>query len=217
MKPTFRSVAVLLLGSVCTACGAGHFTSGARADVKYRAPAQPELKRSSNPTAYELTVKLKDSPGPFASINGFMQYETKLADSCFPDLGGMAGMRMRLKENVPFELQQVNASTYLGVIYTDLFEDHDYFSLGICHVGLVEARVDLNPDGGRSSTRFVGGLEQRDIETGTAVDVFFPRKQYGRQDMDGVGVPGMRQGTPFHARWKSEELFSVELSVRKLP
>ncbi|KRG42867.1 hypothetical protein ARC78_07725 [Stenotrophomonas pictorum JCM 9942] len=217
MKSILRILGALLLSSVFTACGVGSFTSGAYADVRHRAPPQPELKRNPTPTAYELTVTLKDAPGPFASIKGFMQYETKLADPCLPDLGGMAGTRMRIKENVPFELQQVDADTYRGVIYTDLFEDHDYFGLGPCRVGFVEARIDLNPDGGSTSTRFIGGVDGGEIETESAVDVYFPRRQYGRNDMDGVGVPGMRPGTPFHERWKAEDLFSVEMSVLRKP
>lgn len=221
MKPISLSIVALFLASTGTACGARSMSdpiaANPYADVKHRAPAQPELKRNPNPTAYELTVKLKDAPGPFASIKGFMQYETRLADPCLPDLGGMAGTRMRLKENVPFELQQIDATTWRGVVYTDLFEDHDYFGLGPCHVGFVEARIDLNPDGGNTSTRFIGGVDDGDIQTAASVDVYFPRKQYGRQDMDGVGVPGMRAGTPFHARWKPEDLFSVEFSVRRAP
>lgn len=219
MTPISLPVLALFLAGIGTACGARSMSDSIApnpyADVKHRAPPQPELKRNPHPTAYELTVKLKDAPGPFASIKGFMQYETKLADPCLPDLGGMAGTRMRIKENVPFELQQVDAATYRGVIYTDLFEDHDYFGLGSCHVGFVEARVDLNPNGDTTSTRFIGGVDGGDIETQSPVDVYFPRKHYGRKDMDGVGVPGMRERTPFHASWKPEDLFSVELSVRR--
>lgn len=221
MKPISLAVMALILAGTGTACGARSMSDSIAvnpyADVKHRAPPQPELKRNPHPTAYEFTVTLKDAPGPFTSVKGFMQYETKLNDPCLPDLGGMAGTRMRLKENVPFDLKKIDATTYRGVIYTNLFEDHDYFGLGRCHIGFIEARVDMNPDGASATTRFVGGIEPHQFSETSQLSVFFPRRHYGRSDMDGTAVPAMYEGTPFFARWKLEDLFSIQLSVRKLP
>ncbi|WP_305806599.1 hypothetical protein [Stenotrophomonas sp. YIM B06876] len=185
------------------------------ADVKHRAPPQPELKRNPHPTAYELTVKLKDAPGPFASIKGFMQYETRLADPCLPDLGGMAGTRMRLKENVPFELQQVDASTWRGVIYTDLFEDHDYFGLGNCHVGLVAARVELRPTGAATESAFVEYLSLDQIQKQAPTHSGFLKRQYPAGTYGGASVPSFREGTPMRARVDEKDLFGIELIAQK--
>jgi hypothetical protein len=216
MKSILRILGTLLLSSVCTACGVGSFTSGAYADVRHRAPPQPELKRNPTPTAYELSVTLKDAPGPFASIKGFMQYETKLADPCLPDLGGMAGTRMRIKENVPFELQQVDADTYRGVIYTDLFEDHDYFGLGICHINLVAARVELRPSGEVDESPFIETLNRERVLQQQPLRSGFLKRQYPDGTMQGAPVPSFREGSPMRAGVPDENLFGIELVARKM-
>ncbi|KRG42865.1 hypothetical protein ARC78_07715 [Stenotrophomonas pictorum JCM 9942] len=219
MKPISLSVMALFLAGIGTACGARSMSdpiaSNPYADVKHRAPPQPELKRNPTPTPYEITVTLKDAPGPFASIKGFMQYETKLADPCLPDLGGMAGTRMRIKENVPFELQQVNVDTYRGVIYTDLFEDHDYFGLGSCHVGLVAARVELRPTGATTESAFVEYLSLDEIQKQTPMHSGFLKRQYPAGTFGGASVPSFREGTQMRARVDGKDLFGIELVAHK--
>lgn len=185
------------------------------ADVRDRAPEQPELKRNPNPTAYELTVKLKDAPGPFASVKGFMQYETKLQDSCTPDLGGMSGSRMRLGENVPFDLQKIDPNTYRGVIYTDLFVDHDYFGLGACHVGFITARVVLHPTGKPGESAFSESLSLQEIQSATELRSGFLRRQYPEGTVGGASVPSFREGTEKRGRVNDADLFGIELIARK--
>ena len=219
----------LLAAITCAAVGAmALFSSGcglramtdpsylARMDVRHRAPPAPPLKRNPNPTAYEFTVTLHDPPGPFAHAQGFMQYETKLADPCGPDLGGMSGTRMELHESIPFEVQQVAPGVFRGVVYTDLIESHDYFGLGVCHVPMVAARVEMWPTGNPDDTRFVESLMTREIIDGTVLRSGFLRSDYPNGGFKEIAAMRYRAGTPLRARVKESDLFDVEVWARKM-
>lgn len=219
----------LLAAITCAAVGAmALFSSGcglramidpsylARMDVRHRAPPAPPLKRNPNPTAYEFTVTLHDPPGPFAHAQGFMQYETKLADPCGPDLGGMSGTRMELHESIPFEVQQVAPGVFRGVVYTDLIESHDYFGLGVCHVPMVAARVEMWPTGNPDDTPFVESLMTREIIDGTVLRSGFLRSDYPNGGFKETAAMRYRAGTPLRARVKESDLFDVEVWARKM-
>lgn len=185
------------------------------ADVKERAPPRPELKRNPDPTPYEFTVTLSDAPGPFASVNGFMQYETKSNDPCMPDLGGMSGTRMRIIEDVPFALTKSSDGTYRGVIYPDLFVDHDYFGLGPCHIGFIAARVEFRISGEKGESPFIENLSNDAVASEKALVSGFLRRQYPGGTVGGAPVPSFREGTPMRARVKEEELFDIKLVAIK--
>lgn len=219
----------LLAAITCAAVGAMVlFSSGcglramidpsylARMDVRHRAPPAPPLKRNPNPTAYEFTVTLHDPPGPFAHAQGFMQYETKLADPCGPDLGGMSGTRMELHESIPFEVQQVAPGVFRGVVYTDLIESHDYFGLGVCHVPMVAARIVLWPTGDPAETRFFESMLTHEIEAESVIHSGFLYSDYPNGGFEDTAAMRYRVGTPLRSRVKESELFNVEVRSRKL-
>ena len=188
----------------------------ARMDVRHRAPPAPPLKRNPNPTAYELTLTLHDPPGPFAHAQGFMQYETKLADPCGPDLGGMSGTRMGLHESIPFEVEQVAPGVFRGVVYTDLIESHDYFGLGICHVPMVAARIVLWPTGGPAETRFLESMLTHEIEAESVIHSGFLYGDYPNGGFKDTAAMRYRVGTPLRSCVKESDLFNAEIQSRKL-
>lgn len=185
------------------------------ADVRHRAPPRPELKRNPNPTAYEFTVKLKDAPGPFASAKGFMQYETSSNDPCMPDLGGMSGTRMRIIEDVPFELIKTGDGNYRGVIYPDLFVDHDYFGLGPCHIAFIAARAEFKISGGQNESPFIETLKRDRVLAEETLVSGFLRRQYPAGTVGGAPVPSFREGTPMRDRVKEQDLFGIELTATR--
>lgn len=185
-------------------------------DVRHRAPPAPELRRNPHPTAYEFTLTLHDPPGPFAAAKGFMQYETKLADPCGPDLGGIAGTRMGLHESIPFDVVQVAPGVFRGVVYTDLIESHDYFGLGICHVPMVAARIEMWPTGNPDDTPFVESMLTEEIIAETAFRSGFLRSDYPNGGFEDTSAMRYRVGTPLRARVKESDLFNVEVRARKL-
>ena len=219
MKPTPVLALGLSLAVALTACGTAAMqndTPNPSLDVKDRQPPRPQLKRNPNPTAYEITLKIEGAPGEFGSIRGFMQYETKLDDPCMPDLGGMAGTRMRLKENVPYVLEKVSQGTYRGTVYTDLFSDEDYFGLGVCHVGMVEARAELRIDDSTNASVFFDGLSPELIVAGKEKVAFFAKRHYLQGGMDRLPVAGMPDKSPAKEKWPQDELFSIRFSARRL-
>lgn len=209
-------VLMTLISSGCALRAMVDPTYLASLDVWHRAPPAPPLKRNPNPTAYEFTVTLQDPPGPFSHAKGFMQYETKLADPCGPDLGGMSGTRMGLHESIPFEVEQVAPGVFRGVVYTDLIESHDYFGLGVCHVPMVAARVEMWPTGKPDDTPFVESLLTEQIIAGTVLHSGFLRSDYPNGGFEDTAAMRYRVGTPLRARVKEDELFNVEVRAIKL-
>ena len=209
-------VAMALFSSGCVLRAMTDPTYLARMDVRHRAPPAPPLKRNPHPTAYELILTLHDPPGPFVRAEGFMQYETKLADPCGPDLGGMSGTRMGLHESIPFEVEQVAPGVFRGVVYTDLIESHDYFGLGICHVPMVAARVEMWPTGKPDDTPFVESLLTEEIIAGTVLHSGFLHSDYPNGGFEDTAAMRYRVGTPLRARVKEDELFKVEVRAIKL-
>ena len=188
----------------------------ARMDVRHRAPPSPPLKRNPNPTAYEFTLTLHDPPGPFAHAKGFMQYETRLADPCGPDLGGMSGTRKGLHESIPFEVEQLAPGVFRGVVYTDLIESHDYFGLGVCHVPMVAARIALWPTGNPNETRFVESMLTEEILAESVIHSGFLRSDYPNGGFEDTAAMRYRVGSPLRSRVKESDLFNVEVRARKL-
>ena len=188
----------------------------ARMDVRHRAPPAPPLKRNPNPTAYEITLTLHDPPGPFAHAEGFMQYETKLADPCGPDLGGISGTRMGLHESIPFEVQQIEPGVFRGVVYTDLIESHDYFGLGICHVPMIAARIVLRPTGSGEETRFFESMSTGEIQAESVVESGFLHSDYPNGGFEDTAAMRYRVGTPLRARVREIDLFNADIRSRKL-
>lgn len=209
-------VLMTLLSSGCALRAMVDPTYLASLDVWHRAPPAPPLKRNPNPTAYELTLTLHDPPGTFAVAKGFMQYETKLADPCGPDLGGMSGTRMGLHESIPFEVEQVAPGVFRGVVYTDLIESHDYFGLGVCDVPMVAARIVLWPTGDPAETRFFESMLTHEIEAEAEIHSGFLHGDYPNGGFEDTAAMRYRVGTPLRSRVKESDLFNVEIRSRKL-
>lgn len=209
-------VVMVLFSSGCVLRAMTDPTYLARMDVRHRAPPAPPLKRNPHPTAYELILTLHDPPGPFVRAEGFMQYETKLADPCGPDLGGMSGTRMGLHESIPFDVEQVSPGVFRGVVYTDLIESHDYFGLGICHVPMIAARIVLWPTGNSGETRFFESMSTREIQSESVIQSGFLHSDYPNGGFEDTAAMRYRVGTPLRSRVKESDLFNVDIRSRKL-
>lgn len=208
---------------IISGCGGGAMvdSSGSSVwrDVWKNVPPAPALRRNPNPTAYEMTLTVHDAPGPFAVAQGFMQYETKLQDHCGPDMGGMSGTRRGLKENIPFDVEQISPGVFRGVVYTDLVESHDYFGLGICHVPMVAARIVLWPTGlggEKKETRFVESMSTKEIIAGNVRRSGFLRRHYPDGGFRDAPAMAFREGTSLRGQVNESELFNIEIRVRKL-
>ena len=134
-------------------------------------------------------MTIENAPGPFGSIEGVVQYETPLDDPCMPDLGGIAGTRMRLKEHA-VGLTQVGENKYRGIYYTDLLVDEDYYGLGVCHWSMIAARVSLSAGVTEGETRFFENIFFDDLVAKDQVRVHFWKGRYPKGQIESMNVPG---------------------------
>jgi len=102
-----------------TACGSSTMTT-------------PDIKFNPHPTQrYELTVTIKDAPGPFDSMQTFVLYDVT-DPFCVPTRPG-SGATNAPNKSVPLTLTKVGENTYTGTFYSDLIKDEDYSGKGVCH------------------------------------------------------------------------------------
>ena len=209
----------LLFAALTTSCGLPAMQTPSRPvqpmDVKDNQPPRPQIRRNPNPTAYEVTMTIENAPGPFGSIEGVMQYETALNDPCLPDLGGMAGTRMRLKEHVPVTLEKVGEHTYRGIYYTDLLIDEDYFELGLCRWSMVAARVVLRAGIEDGEANFFENIFFDDLVSKDRVKVYFWKGHYPRETIEGMNIPGEEDISKFKPDAR-DDLFALAFDIRKL-
>ncbi|WP_340647891.1 hypothetical protein [Pseudoxanthomonas winnipegensis] len=206
----------LLLALVATACGSTPMQSQVprtHVDVKDNQPPKPVIQRNPHPTAYEVTVAIKDAPGPFEVVKAAMQYEV-LDPACRPDLGGMAGTRASLLEWVPVELAKQADGTYRGTIYDGLLKDEDYYGLGVCHWSLVTVQFKLKAHDNETDTEFSYHLWHEDIAAGAAKRAYFPRRAYPSTSIPGMTFPGEEKIERFKQEAR-DKLFTLNLSIKE--
>ncbi|MDR1075941.1 MAG: hypothetical protein LBL59_06490 [Xanthomonadaceae bacterium] len=104
--------------------------------------------------AYQLTLTLENAPGPFAHVQGVMQFNA--------ENGALCGYREPITaiisdpvENIPFDLTKVSDNEYSGTIYTDYLMDDNYYGRAVCHWKFTEARARLRATGDTKETRFI--------------------------------------------------------------
>lgn len=205
----------LLLALVATACGSTPMQSQVprtHVDVKDNQPPKPVIHRNPHPTAYEVTLALKDAPGPFEVVKAAMQYEV-LDPACRPDLGGMAGTRASLLEWVPVELAKQADGTYRGTIYDGLLKDEDYYGLGVCHWSLVTTQFKLLKSEERDSPSFSYHLWHEDLHHAHEVRAYFPRSAYASSDRSGIAYPGEESPSRFKPEVR-DQLFTLIISTK---
>ncbi|WP_266157209.1 hypothetical protein [Dyella silvatica] len=102
----------------------------------------PDIKQNPHPkTRYEITMTIDGAPGPFDAVTGFVQYKVS-NDRCVP-LSPGSGATLAPEKSVPLDLTRVSDKVYRATFYTDLFQDEDYYGLGVCHWSVVAATAAL--------------------------------------------------------------------------
>ncbi len=182
-------------------------------DVKDNQPPKPVIQRNPHPTAYEITLAIKDAPGPFEVVKAAMQYEV-LDPTCRPDLGGMAGTRVSLLEWVPVELAKQADGTYRGKIYDGLLKDEDYYGLGVCHWSLVTVQFKLQAQKNQVDTEFSYHLWNEDIADSAVKKVYFPRRAYPKTSIEGMTFPGEEKIERFKPEAR-DKLFTLNLIIKE--
>jgi len=138
----------------------------------------PVIKFNPHPTKrYELTVTIKDAPGPFDSMQTYALYDVT-DPFCVPTHPG-SGATNAPRKSVPLTLTKVGENTYTGTFYSDLIQDEDYSGKGICHWKLSAVSMYLLHDqltlppmiswenilAGKPQTTYFSGLSYADAST----------------------------------------------------
>lgn len=206
----------LFLALAATACGSAPMQSQVprtHVDVKDNQPPKPVIQRNPHPTSYEITVAIKDAPGPFEVVKAAMQYEV-LDPNCRPDLGGMAGTRASLLEWVPVELAKQADGTYHGTIYDGLLKDEDYYGLGVCHWSLVTVQFKLQAHDNEVDTEFSHHIFYEDIKDGATIHAYFWNGRYPKGAFPGMTAPSETDPGKFKSTVR-DQLFTVEFRLAK--
>lgn len=200
MSKRLTSSLILSLALITSACGSPMKT--------------PDIKLNPHPKMrYEITMTIQGAPGPFDSVDGFVQYKVS-NDRCVP-LTPISGATLPPEKSVPIEFSHVSDNVYKGTLYVDLLQDEDYFGLGICHWAIVAAtaslkagKVDLSPD------LFADSILKQASETR-----YFSKKQFEAIERGGPTSPFVSGVLP--ADYKSlkpewqQDMFPITLSAKE--
>jgi hypothetical protein len=129
-KPLLAASLVLAILATTSACGSSTMTT------------PPDINLNPRPTKrYELTVTIKNAPGPFDSMQTIAQYD--VTDRfCVPTLPG-SGATNPPDKTVPLTMTKVDENTYTGTFYADLIKDEAYSEKGMCHWKLTAVSMYL--------------------------------------------------------------------------
>lgn len=172
----------------------------------------PDIKQNPHPTKrYEITLTIKDAPGPFDSVTGFVQYKVS-NDKCVP-LTPISGATLAPEQRVHLDLKSIGDHVYRGHIYADLLQDEDYFGLGVCHWSVVGTSAILKI----KAASLGPAIFSEDIVAQKAVTTYFSNDEYLN-----AGKAGDREhvvtGSPNRALYGPEsrtDLFSITLSSKE--
>lgn len=218
MKSASVTALGLFLALAATACGSTPMQSQVprtHVDVKDNQPPRPVIQRNPHPTAYQVSVSIKDAPGPFEVFDAAMQYQV-LDPSCRPDLGGMAGTRATLVEWVPVKFVPSGDGGYHGVIYENLLKDEDYYGLGICHWKMVAVQFRLKASSKPSDAEFSYHLHHDEVMDDARIKAYFWKGMYPKASVDGLTVPANASPEKFKAELRGD-LFYLQVDLDKEP
>jgi hypothetical protein len=169
----------------------------------------PDIKHNPNPKIrYEITLTIKDAPGPFESIKGYMLYKVT-NEQCAP-FERFAGIyHPPPDQDLPFTLTQVSDQEYKGTIYLDLLQDEDYYGKGVCHWSMPFVLANLKV----GEVTFGPDISQAQIIQEQSVQQYFPKKAYGDNSVKDMGYAGSTMSETI-ANYR-DEFFSITLSAKE--
>lgn len=143
----------------------------------------PDIKKNPHPKMrYELTMTIKDAPGPFDSIKGFVQYEV-LNNACVPETGGpMNAMRLAPQLYPALEFTRISDMEYRANVYLDLLQDEDYYGLGTCHWSMTGIVAKLGV--GKGSLAL--GLSSNELLSQQPLTSYYVHADYTDRDTEGL-------------------------------
>lgn len=167
-----------------------------------------DIKQNPHPKqAYEITVTIRDAPGPFDSVKGEMAFEVENHD-CVPQ-DPVSGARKVPTRYPLVPLEALGGGRYRGTIYLDLLQDDDYFGLGTCHWqfnGLIVTAHAFNRTFGANFT-------PDQIRAQNVHDRYVPKDLYAPAPMDDLNYPA--GSSDADVMQHPEKFFAIELTAKE--
>ncbi len=167
-----------------------------------------DIKQNPHPKqAYEITVTIRNAPGPFDSVKGEMLFEVANSD-CVPQ-DPFSGARKVPTSHPPVPLEPLGSGRYRGTIYLDLLQDDDYFGLGTCHWNFNGLIVTL----GAFNRTFGADFTTEQIRTQSIDDQYVPKSLYAPANIDNLNYPA---GPPdINVTEHPEKFFAIGLTAKE--
>lgn len=177
------------------------------------AAIQSKFRQNPEPRqAYQVTMTVADAPGPFASVQGFVNYE---APGCVYMLDRIAGVPATASRGFPVEFTKLDDTRYSGTIYTDAMIDEDYFGNGICRWQLTGMNVQLKATGADGETNFIASLLPEALRLSQTATMYYQKQLYPRSSqMDNFQTFG-RDESRMNPDTPADDFFSITLDPRK--
>lgn len=174
---------------------------------------------SSNPAKnphpvkrYEV-VATSDAPGPWDSVEGYINYNIVKADDgiakCVP-IGSFLGEQSLTSIGVDIEMNRVDDHTWTGYFYRDALQDEDYYNLGICHWDVTSVSVSAVARG----VRFAWSGLFDDLLHHGAETRYFKKSAYGDHSLERYGAPDLDPADPAVLR-DPEAYFRVTIAIKE--
>lgn len=167
-----------------------------------------DIKQNPHPEqAYEITVTIRDAPGPFEAARGDMRFQVANSD-CVPRDPVSGG------QNIPsghaaVTLNQTGPGIYRGTVYLDMLQDSNYFGLGTCRWRFDAFVATFSAYG----VLFEGEILGDQIRAEASTTQYVAKELFRRSD-----VPDLRVGavpTSDYVRAHHEKFFSITLTARE--
>jgi len=207
-KPSLWLASGLMLG--LSAC---YFptSSGKRTMVEHTVNPQPKQ-------AYQITMTLADAPGPFAFMQGLVQYDVVNQECLSPPKDNPGGAPMHLTRHIEFELTRVSDVQYTGTVYADGIFDEDYYGRGICRWQLTQARVHLKATGAPRETLFNASISAELLLAEKTEKIYFLKASYPRNPESLVDSPvtsGQSDITNTPPQFTEKDFFTITVASKR--
>ena len=179
-----------------------------------------DYKINSSPEQrYDITMTIANAPGPFASMEGLVQYDVSNSLCLPPPDSNPGGYSAHMTRHIPFVLTRVSETHYTGTVFADLMLDEDYHGRGVCHWKLIQARVHMKATGADGETLFIPSLSVENLFDGKAVTTYFLKKSYPRHPESTLENPvafGQSDRSKMMSTIKDDELFTITLTPKEV-
>jgi hypothetical protein len=178
----------------------------------------PEFKQNQQPKQrYQLTLTIANAPGPFASVQGFMQFDVDTPE-CLPPPNANGGhLWPTPTEDIPIAWTRVSDTEYTGVVYIDGMVDEDYYGRGLCRWKMMQAYAVLKATGADGETRFNPSIYPEQVLARQAVVTYFWKPFYPRNaDIENYPESGQTDRSKMATTLKDSDLFTATLTPKAM-